>query len=49
MALKTPASLKHEHQELHADLVAATKAGGKTGVAAEEVARALRYPDRRVS
>jgi hypothetical protein len=41
MALKTPASLKHEHQELHADLVAATRAGGKTGVAAEAVARAL--------
>lgn len=41
MALKTPTSLKHEHQELHADLVAATKAGGKTGAAAEAVARAL--------
>jgi hypothetical protein len=41
MAIKTPASLKHEHQELHADLVAATKAGGKTAVAAEAVARAL--------
>ena len=41
MALKIPASLKHEHQELHADLVAATKAGGKTGAAAEEVARTL--------
>jgi hypothetical protein len=41
MALKTPASLKLEHQELHADLVAATKAGGKIGVAAEAVARAL--------
>jgi hypothetical protein len=41
MSLKTPASLKHEHQELHADLVAATKSGGKTAVAAEAVARAL--------
>jgi len=41
MALKTPASLKYEHQELHTDLVAATKAGGKIGVVAEAVARAL--------
>jgi len=41
VALKTPTSLKHEHQALHADLVAATRAGGKTGVAAEAVARAL--------
>ena len=41
MALKTPLSLKHEHQELHADLVAATKAGGRIGAAAEAVARAL--------
>ena len=41
MALKTPTSLKHEHQELHADLVAATKAGGKIGAAAESVAREL--------
>ncbi len=39
--LKTPTSLKHEHQELHAELVAATKAGGKTGAAAEAVALAL--------
>lgn len=41
MALNAPTSLKLEHQELHADLVAATKAGGKIGVAAEAVARAL--------
>lgn len=41
MELKTPTSLKHEHQELHAELVAATKAGSKIGVAAEAVARAL--------
>jgi len=41
MAIKTPASLKHEHDELHSELVAATKAGGKTGAAAEAVARAL--------
>ncbi len=41
MALTTPTSLKHEHKELHAELVAATKAGGKTGPAAEAVAQAL--------
>ena len=41
MALKVPASLKHEHDELHSELVAATKAGGKTGSAAQAVARAL--------
>jgi hypothetical protein len=41
MALTSPPSLKHEHEELHAELVAATKAGGKTGAAAEAVARAL--------
>ena len=41
MALTSPPSLKHEHEELHAELVAATKAGGKTGPAAQAVARAL--------
>ncbi len=41
MALKIPPSLKHEHEELHAELVAAAKAGGRTGAAAEAVARAL--------
>jgi hypothetical protein len=30
VALTAPESLKREHEELHADLVAATKAGGKT-------------------
>jgi len=39
--LTSPPSLKHEHEELHAELVAATKAGGKIGAAAQAVARAL--------
>ena len=34
-------SLKLEHDELHADLVRATKAGGKTGEAAKDVAKVL--------
>jgi hemerythrin superfamily protein len=38
---KIPESLKLEHEELHADLVRATKAGGKTGEAAKEVAKVL--------
>ena len=41
MALTSPPSLKHEHEELHAELVSATKAGGKTGLAAQAVAQAL--------
>ncbi len=41
MALTAPLSLRREHEELHAELVAATKAGGKTGAAAQAVARAL--------
>jgi len=31
MTPKIPESLKLEHEELHADLARATKAGGKTG------------------
>ncbi len=38
---KIPESLKLEHEELHADLVSATKAGGKTGEAAKDVAKVL--------
>ena len=38
---KIPESLKLEHEELHADLVRATKAGGKTGEAAKAVAKVL--------
>ena len=41
MALTSPPSLKHEHEELHAELVSGTKAGGKTGAAAQAVARVL--------
>lgn len=41
MKPQIPQPLKVEHEELHAELVKATKAGGKTGEAAEEVARAL--------
>ena len=41
MTLTSPASLKREHEELHAELVAATKAGGKTAIAAQAVALAL--------
>lgn len=38
---KIPASLKAEHEELHEELVRATKAGGKTGEAAKAVAKRL--------
>ncbi len=41
MKLTAPQSLKHEHDELHQELVAATKAGGRLGDAAQAVARAL--------
>ncbi len=41
MVLSAPQSLKREHEELHAELVAATKAGGRTGTAAQSVARSL--------
>ena len=41
MELTSPPSLKREHEELHSALVAATKAGGKTGPAAEAVAQVL--------
>jgi hypothetical protein len=42
MDLKTPQSLKVEHEELHAQLSRATKADGATGDAALAVAKALR-------
>jgi hypothetical protein len=41
MSPKIPESLKLEHEELHADLVRATNAGGKTGEAAKAVAKVL--------
>ena len=39
--LESPAALKVEHEQLHTDLVAATKLGGKTGQAAKQVAAVL--------
>ncbi|HSQ20876.1 MAG TPA: hypothetical protein VLR92_10940, partial [Blastocatellia bacterium] len=38
---KIPQSLQAEHQELHSELAEATKAGGRVGEAAKEVARVL--------
>ena len=41
MKFEIPMPMKTEHDELHADLVAATKAGGQTGDAAKAVAKVL--------
>jgi len=41
MEFKIPQPLKVEHEELHADLVKATKVGGKIGDAAKTVAKIL--------
>jgi hypothetical protein len=41
MELKTPKSLKAEHEELHAQLAKAENAGGATSEAAKTVAKAL--------
>ncbi len=41
MELKTPQSLKVEHDELHAQLATAKKAGGAVGEAAKAVAEVL--------
>ena len=41
MNLEIPGSLKAEHEELHEELVRATRAGGKTGEAAQVVAKVL--------
>jgi hypothetical protein len=41
MKFEIPGSLKAEHDELHAELVAATRAGGKVSEAAHAVAKAL--------
>lgn len=43
MKFDIPIPLKTEHDELHADLVKATKAGGQTGEAAKAVAKALHH------
>lgn len=42
MDFKIPRTLKEEHENLHADLVRATKEPGKIGEAARTVARLLR-------
>lgn len=41
LEIKTPQSLKKEHDELHAQLARAKEAGGATGKAAKVVAEAL--------
>lgn len=41
MDFRIPAAMKAEHDELHAELVNATKAGGRTGEAAKAVAKVL--------
>jgi hypothetical protein len=41
MKFEMPMPLKAEHDELHGDLVEATKAGGRTGEAAKTVAKLL--------
>lgn len=41
MEFQIPQSLQAEHEELHAELVKATQAGGKTGDAAKAVANIL--------
>ena len=41
MRLQMPPSLKAEHEELHAELARATKAGGRTAQAAQAVARLM--------
>ncbi|AIF85438.1 hemerythrin HHE cation binding domain-containing protein [Candidatus Nitrososphaera evergladensis SR1] len=41
MQFEIPESLKHEHEELHAELKKAIGAGGKVGEAAKAVAEAL--------
>jgi len=41
MEMNVPKPLKEEHAELHAELVAATKAGGRMGEAAKSVAQVL--------
>ena len=44
MDFQIPSSLKAEHEELHSELVRATKAGGSTGEAAKEEVVKLMHP-----
>lgn len=39
--MRVPASIQHEHDELHTDLDAATRRPGRTGEAARQVVRVL--------
>ncbi len=41
MKFEIPKPMKIEHDELHADLVRATQAGGRTAEAAKQVAKVL--------
>ena len=41
MKLSIPKPLKLEHEELHAELITATRASGRIGVAATAVAKVL--------
>jgi hypothetical protein len=41
MIFQIPPALKAEHEELHGELVRATKAGGRTGEAAKAVAKLM--------
>ena len=41
MTIDIPHALKAEHDELHAELARATRAGGRTGAEAREVARIM--------
>ena len=41
MSYRIPQPMKAEHEELHADLAKATKAGGRTGQAAQAVAQVM--------
>lgn len=41
MRFTVPASIKEEHEELHAELAAATRAGGRTAEAARIVAKLM--------
>ena len=43
MKFEIPQAMKAEHDELHADLVEATKAGGRAGDAAKAVAKVLHH------
>ena len=41
MKIEIPAAMKAEHDELHADLVKATRSGGETAEAAKSLAQVL--------